>query len=266
VKLCFDQPKAVVGGAVDTVFLRSAWRRWTLILNVISALCLLLQGVRALLVGGLAVSWLGDPDAAGAVTDTWLKWLFVATACVEPAWIYKAYSLASQRAGRLRYSPIQAVALLVFPVLNLLYGIPVAYALWRSARSPERSLLILVWWGFWIVSFYLSVGWYVSYLMPVRGQIVFVGSTVCFLILANRIAGYQLAEMGAEPPDVAEVDQDRPLPPRAAGWSLDEGVAPLASLGDDDRLREHSVTVQGVLPAAPPPVVVIRKPAAPSGD
>lgn len=251
---------------MDTVILRSEWRRWTLALNIISTLCLFLQGVRALLVGGLAAPWPGDPAEAAAVTDTWLKWIFVATACVELAWIYKAYSLAPQSSGKLKYSPIQAVALLIFPVLNLLFGIPVAYALWRSARAPERSLLILVWWAFWIVSFYLSVGWYVSYLMPVRGQIVFVGSTVCFLILANRITGYQLAQMDAGPSDSADVDEERPLPPRAAGWSLDGGLAPLASVGVDDGAKEHSVTVQQVIPAAPSPVVVVRKPAAPSRD
>ncbi|WP_304187928.1 DUF4328 domain-containing protein [Phenylobacterium aquaticum] len=238
-------------------------------LNIISTLCLFLQGVRALLVDGLAAPWLGDPGDAGAVSDTWLKWIFVATACVELAWVYKAYSLASQSSGKLKYSPIQAVALLIIPVLNLLFGIPVAYALWRSARAPERSLIILVWWAFWICSFYLSVGWYVSYLMPVRGQTVFVGSTFCFLILANRITGYQLAQLCAEPSDLAVVGESRPspvMPPRPAGWSLDGGVAPLASVDIDEEAQEHSMTVQQVITANPAAVVVIRKPAAPSSD
>ncbi|MCI3133492.1 DUF4328 domain-containing protein [Phenylobacterium aquaticum] len=235
-------------------------------LNIISTLCLGLQGLRAVLVGDLAAAWLGDVGDAGAVTDVWLKWTYVATACVELAWIYKAYSLASQVSGKLKYSPIQAVTLLIFPALNLLYGIPVAYALWRSARAPERSLLILVWWGFWIVSFYFSVLWYVSYLMPVRGQILFVGSTVCFLILANRITGYQLAQMAAEPSGLADAAEERPSAPRPAGWSLDGGVEPLATTRIDELAQEHSMTVQQVIPAAPAPVVVIRKPAAPKGD
>lgn len=193
----------------------------------------------------------------GPEVDLALKWTYVATAGVELTWLFKAFELSSRTSDDMRYTPVRAVLLMVFPAVNVILGLSVIYDLWRSSGAPPRSRLLFFWWGFWTISFYYSVGWYLTDGMPIQGQVIFVGSTLCFLIVANLIADLQITRlMQAEAPPKPSLAVE--LPPRA-GWSLDE-VTPVLAGETGPTLEPHTATVQRAPPSVPAPVVVVRPP------
>jgi hypothetical protein len=89
----------------------------------------------------------------------------LATAIAVCLWIYRAYdNLASLRAAGRRYSPGWAVGSFFIPVLNLFRPCQVVQEIWRAsdpaAPAEDRyawqgrpgSVLVGLWWAFWLVS------------------------------------------------------------------------------------------------------------------
>lgn len=94
---------------------------------------------------------------------------FAASGIVFLFWLHRAYANLKALGGEPRYSPVWAVAAFVVPVVNLFMPFLILQEVWR-ASDPEtvdakgakalnivvedssKSLLVVVWWGLWLLA------------------------------------------------------------------------------------------------------------------
>lgn len=189
---------------------------WTRALTAVSLLCLVLHAGRAGLMTFAAASagetWLNS--SVETPVDLALKGLFLASAGVGLAWLYRASANAHALSPGMKHSPRAAVGWFFVPALNFLFSLSVVYEIWTRSGGPERAKILITWWSFTVLSIYGGSVWILGFEAPLFIQGVFAGSTLSFLILARRIDGFQrLAAMAAEFGEAPEQDHVVPEDP-----------------------------------------------------
>lgn len=163
---------------------------------------------------------------------------FLAAGAVFLAWLHRVYKNLKPLGAEPRYAPGLAVGAFVIPLVNLFLPFQIVQEIWR-ASDPEtvaaggakglnmvveessKSLLVVVWWGLWlltIVNLVIAYRWHLtweilneeiitSWLIMAMSLLLVVSSLVS-LLLVKKVTDRQdekkrrLAELAAPPEDI----------------------------------------------------------------
>lgn len=239
---------------------------WTKVLTAISITCLLLHLARALLSIGGALN-VGS-SSIGSTIDFTLKGLFLGSAIVGLAWLYRANLNAHALSRHMKHSPLAAVIWFFAPALNILFSMSVVYEIWSQSGGNKREKILIIWWALTVLSIYIGTLWMFSDRTPLLIQSILAGSTLSFLIIARRIDAFQsLAAAAAEFGEPVDSDQEvlvaddrlRPQPYAHPHTSI-ENVEQLRSIeSSNGAVNPPSIRIPPAV-ADRPPAIVLQRP------
>jgi magnesium-transporting ATPase (P-type) len=164
---------------------------------------------------------------------------FIASAVAFLIWLHRAYKNLKPLGVEPRYSPAWVVGAFIIPIVNLFLPFQIVQEMWR-ASDPEtiavsgaksvtafiedssKSLLVVVWWGLWlltIINLVIAYRWHViwqilneeiiaSWLIIMLSLLLIIDSIVT-IVLVKKITDRQdeknrrLAELAAPPGNVS---------------------------------------------------------------
>ena len=174
-------------------------------------------------------------EARAAVMRIMQLATFAVAAVAFLIWLYRAYKNLKPLGAEPRYSPAWAVGAFIVPLVNLFLPFQIVQEMWRASdpdtiavtgakplniitEDSSKSLLVVVWWGLWlltIINLVLAYRWYVSWQilneeiiaswMIILLSLLLIIDSIVTIVLVKKIAdrqdekNRQLAKLAAPP-------------------------------------------------------------------
>jgi hypothetical protein len=247
----------------------------TRVLAIASAISLFFHLVRAIFstapdIDAASLAATGLPVTPGV--DLALQISIFVCAGLGLAWLHGASVNAHILRPRMKYSPGASVAWFFVPALNIIMIMAVVYEIWSASGGDKKGgRLVMVWWALVVLAIHGDVVWLAGVPRPWLIQIVVVGATLSFLLLARRIVLLQAVGAAGEVfGDASDVDDG---PETAAFSPVDTNPQPSLEMFEPAGLHPKEYTVgpsPGVAKVHPigrvPAPILVRRPEAGAKD